>query len=327
VLEAMIAEGRNIGAHERMAAYDELAGVLQATRRNKEALALLQEAMSVSPGTLARARTVTRLAASEGELELAEKTVRQLVAQHKHSPVKEANDYLMKAMILSSTGKAAEALAAVKEARASFGTEQDAQILSVAEASAHLALGDKGSAAQALKDVPAEAAGTLAPEVAAALGRSLYLTGDNEAAEQLLRQMVQNNPDDPQVIQSVHEVMSAAGKKEDAQHLVDASIREVIEINNEGVRLAYAGELETAVEKLTQAAERLPGNMQIVSNAALVLALSVAKGRSERGRMAACLKYRQRVVERDPIYPKLAQIDSLLKQAGAVKDDAASRSP
>jgi hypothetical protein len=123
--------------------------------------------------------------------------------------------------------------------------------------------------------------------------------------------------DDPEGIQTVQEVTSAAGKRDDAQGLMDGSISEVILVNNEGVRLAYAGELETAVAKLTQAAERLPGNMQIASNAALVLALSVSKGRVDGNRLADCLKYRQRVVERDPNHSKLAQIDSLLKQAGA----------
>ena len=309
MLESLIAENRHM-----MGAYDTLAEVLSVTDREEQALSVLKSAMEVSPGTLSRTRTLGKLAIATGEMEVAEKTVRQLLTQHKHSPVKEAGDYLMAANVLSTTGRPDEALSLVKEAKAAFANTADVHTLAVAEATAHLALGSTEAAAAALKKVQDASPNSMDPETAAALGKALYTVGDHEGGQKVLRHLVQNNPDDAKILQAVRATLSAVGKEHEAEALVDSSIQEIIKENNEGVKLAYAGQLDEAIGKLVSAAERLPGNLQIVSNAALVLALSIGKAATSKERLQNCLKYRKMVVARDPRHPKLAQIDALLIQ-------------
>lgn len=325
VLSEILSRGAQYGASDRMGAYDELVDVMEATDRTKEALTLMQEAMNLSSGSLARARKLTALAVTEGDLALAEKTVRKLVADNKNSHVKIASDYLLAADVLGMAGRADEALATINGVRKSFDNLVDLQTLAVAEAGVHLAKGDNATATQLLQDIPLDTALPLA--TAASFGKALYRMGENDSAARVMRNLIQNNPENRDAAHAVHAAMAAAGQQEHSKALVDSSLAEAAEINNEGVRLAYANQLDDAVALLTRAAGMYPGNTQFVSNAALVMALALTKAKDiDRNQYQACLKYRNIVAKRAPSHPKLGQIDSLLKMVQEVQRDAASRS-
>ena len=326
VLGELLGDSQHYSASERMNAYDELTEVLEAADRNKEALGIMQQAMALSSGSLARARKMTQLAVDEGDIELAEKTVRKLVADQKHSQLKQSNDYLLASEVLSTAGHPEDALTVVHDVRKAFDDTRDVQTLTVAEATACVAKGDDAVAQKLLQSVPVEGATELPAATAAALGKSLYRLGHNEAADKVMRQLVQNNPDSKEVIRSVHAAMAAVGRQDQAKQLVDSSLEEVAKINDDGVRLAYAGKLDEAVAMLSKAAELLPGNIQFVSNAALVMALALTKTETvDRNQYEACLKYRKIVATREPNHPKLAQIDGLLKILEVASHDVASR--
>jgi len=324
-LSTIIAEGAKYAAADRMGAYDELIDMLQNSNREKEALMIAKDALSVSPGTLARARVVTRLAVAEGEMDVAEQTVRKLIENNKYSQVKESTDYLMAADVLTATGQTDEALDTIQNVRESFANPEDAQTLTIAEASVRFAAGQKDIAEKLIQSIPQDAAPYLPANVAAALGRSLYQLGDTEGANTIMRRLVQNNPDDQNVIRAVQTAMSDAGMQEQAKAFVEASINEVAEINDEGVRLAYAGQLDEAIELLTRAADMLPGNMQFISNAALVIALAITKTGMNEDRLATCLRYREILISNQPNNRKIPQIDYLLKEIRENINDAASR--
>jgi len=119
--------------------------------------------------------------------------------------------------------------------------------------------------------------------------------------------------------------MAAVGQQDNASALVSSSLAEVAEINNEGVRLAYAGNFSEAMGLLTRAADLLPNNMQFLSNAALVIALALTREQADPSRLSDCVKYRQLLAARNPQHAKLAQIDGLLVQYKEERN-AASRS-
>ena len=312
-LIAIIAEGRKNSATERMGAYDELVDVLQATRRNSEALAVLEDAMNASPGTLARNRKLTRLAFSEGKLELAEKTARKIAAEQMHSDIKEVGDFLLAAEVLSAAGKGPDALAIVEEAKDCFQDQRALQALTVAEGNAHVTMGATAVAHKLFQSIDAASIAAMDPETAAALGKGLYRVGDQEEGEKILKHLVQNHPDDPTIARTVQDAMASVGLHEQARNFVETSLREAAEINNEGVRLAYADRLQEAIELLTRAADAAPGNLQFVSNAALVIALALSKKKIDRNMIEVCLRYRKLLAKREPRHPKLEQIDYLLK--------------
>ena len=96
--------------------------------------------------------------------------------------------------------------------------------------------------------------------------------------------------------------------------MIAASAQEIIQLNNEGVRKAQSGQLDEAIVMLCDAADRLPNNLQIVSNAALALALDLARNGYNAAKLVECSRYRQQVIDKAPDYPKLAQIDATLKK-------------
>ena len=94
----------------------------------------------------------------------------------------------------------------------------------------------------------------------------------------------------------------------------DDSANEIIQLNNDGVRKAEAGQLEEAITLLSNAADRLPNNLQILGNAALVMALDLSRNGLKKERLGECMRYRDMLIGKAPTHPKLAQIDGLLNQ-------------
>lgn len=298
-----------------MGAYDFLGGVLTEAGDKQAALEVLQSARKVSPGTLNRVRHVAELAVDTGHNEIAEAVMGEALARHKFSPVREAQDYATLSKALSAQGKAGKALEVLKEAKGTFKDDTSAIVLAASESVAHRKAGNIDLAEAALARALAANHGDLPPAVCASVAEACYAMGKESKANELLKQVIQNHPDDTAVHGRVHAVLSSAGKgAEEAQAMIAASAREIIALNNEGVRKAEAGQLAEAVSLLCDAADRLPNNLQIVGNAALALALDMVRNGTNPMKMKECLRYRQSVANKVPDYPKLAQIDATLKR-------------
>ena len=305
-----------VDAPQFMAAYDFLSKMLVSSGDKHAALDVLQKAREVSPGTMSRIRELSNLALSAGKPELAETVMRQALQKHKYSPVREAGDYVVLSNALVNQGKAEEALSVVADAQKTFNDEHSTVVLATSESAAHRATGNHTQAEAAL--VKAMSVGDLSKlpaQAVLALADVCFAMGQENDAKNLLRHAIQNNPENEFIKNKVHEVLTSAGKDAaEATAMIDESTREVILLNNEGVRKAEAGELAEAIELLCQAANRLPNNMQIVSNAALVIALDLERNGNNPDKLVKCLKYREALIKKSPDHPKLVQIDGLLKQ-------------
>ena len=296
-------------------AYDFLGELLTTKGEKESALQVLQKAREISPGTLSRIRNMSTLALQTGRYEMAEEVMQEALSKHKYSPVREASDFVLFSKALIEQGKGEKALQALKEGKESFNDASSKSNLAASESIVHHKLGNHERAAATLAEALAADSSQLSAQAVAGIAEACLSQGQEEKAYDLLKQAIQNNPDDPKVREQVHAVLSSAGKgAEEADAIIDASVKEVIKINNDGVLHAEAGELEEAIVLLSNAADRLPNNLQIVSNAALVLALDLVRHTFNPNRLRACLKYREIVTAKDPEYPKLAQIDALLKQ-------------
>jgi hypothetical protein len=82
------------------------------------------------------------------------------------------------------------------------------------------------------------------------------------------------------------------------------------------VRRGKAGQLGEAAAMLAEAADRLPGNLQIVSNAAFALLLDVFSNGFDAGKLRDASRFEQGVRERQPDHPKLAEIAELRRRMG-----------
>jgi tetratricopeptide (TPR) repeat protein len=299
-----------------MAAYDLMGRLLVASGEKQAALDVLQKAREVAPGTMSRIRELSSLAVSAGKPEVAEAVMRQALQKHKFSPVRQANDYATLSKALVNQGKTGEALTVVAEAQKSFNDKYSGVLLAATESVAHRAAGNHAQAEAAIaKAMEHGDLSGLPTHTVIALADACFVMGKEDDATRLLNHAIQNNHEDDTIKGRVHDVLTSAGKDpSQATAMIEASTQEVILLNNDGVRKAQAGQLLEAIELLCQAANRLPNNLQILSNAALVIALDLVRNGNTPDKMGKCINYRNLLIKKSPSHPKLAQIDDLLKQ-------------
>jgi hypothetical protein len=122
--------------------------------------------------------------------------------------------------------------------------------------------------------------------------------------------MVQNNPDSANLQSHVTQVLKDFGGEDAAQELIARSSNEVIQLNNEAVMKAKAGQYAEASKMLTEAALRLPDNMQIVSNASLSLYADLLSNGVDAGKLMQAKQFQQVVLRKNAQHPKLAEINA-----------------
>jgi len=299
-----------------MAAYDFLSRLMAESGDKKAALEVLQSAGRVSPGTMSRIREVSTLAISTGQHEIAEKLMRATLQKHKHSPVRQADDFTVLSRALMHQGKTDEALAVVKDAQKTFTDPHSSVLLGATESRVHRSAGNEMLALAALdKVMQVGELGHLPADAVMAMADACFALNREEDAIRLLRHAVQNHHEDTAIKGKVHDVLVAAGKDTaEASAMIANSTSEVVLLNNDGVKKAQAGQLNEAIQLLCEASDSLPNNLQILGNAALVMALDLLRNGQTPEKLAKCLARRESLVIKSPHNPKLEQIDGVLKQ-------------
>lgn len=303
---------------EFVATYDFASELSMQENRAQEAFEILKQASKIFPGNLNRTRMLTGLAMANGEHALAETLMSDVLKKHRHSPVRECADFALLSRALTEQGKPQDALKTLKDAEQHFKDPQSAMVLAASASIAHQKAGNDEAAQTALAQALSGDTSQLPPSVAMHLAEACFAAGKEAEANNLLRQVLQNHPDDARLQAKVKTVCALAGKNmEETSALIQDSAKEIIRINNEGVRKAQAGQYQEAIQLITDAALRLPNNLNIISNAALIYAVSYASSQNQ-DELQQCLQFRQRVVDKQPSHPKLTQIDNLLKNAKKV---------
>jgi tetratricopeptide (TPR) repeat protein len=299
-----------------MAAYDFLGKLLAEADDKNGALEILQKARELSPGTMSRIREYCSLAVHTGQMELAENVMRDTLHRHKYSPVRQANDYVILSKALIEQGKTKEALTVVNEGKKSFHDVHSTVVLTVTESTAHHAAGDEAMANKAMERFLSQTEiGSFSVDEELDMAAACFSLGREEDALHLMQHAVQNNPDDEGIKEKILAASIAGGKSEaEAREMIAASVNEVVELNNQGVNTAQAGHLGDAIEMLCNAVKRLPNNVQILSNTALMLAVCLLKEGNDAKKLAQCQTYRDLLFKKAPDHPKLEQIDAILKK-------------
>jgi tetratricopeptide (TPR) repeat protein len=235
--------------------------------------------------------------------------------RHRFSPVREAADYARLSQSLMRQNKVKQALGPLAQAKREFRDEDSSLLLGAHEVIALQGAGETAKAEALMNTLMTHVQHVVPGDTAMALAEACYVTGHEVAGEQILSHAVQNAPEDARVHHQARAVLRAAGKSvEHGDALIETNQRQVILLNNEGVAKAERGELEAAISLLSNAADRLPNNILIVSNAALVIAKQMLVRGQDADLLRACLRYRAGVAQQSPAHPKLQQIDALLSR-------------
>jgi hypothetical protein len=146
------------------------------------------------------------------------------------------------------------------------------------------------------------------------LAKACFAHGKDEEAKSVIESLVRNNHDSVTLIQKAKQVFEEAGKGAEGSAIVDGSVKEIIQLNNQGVMKAKEGDLDGSVQLLTEAAERMPGNLQIILNAAQALLVHIDQRGWNEHYMDSARRYLDTARSKSAAHPKLLTINKLAQE-------------
>jgi tetratricopeptide (TPR) repeat protein len=312
LLAELIAENPNF-----LSAYDMLGRVHMEGGQTEAALAVLDGACKVSPNSLARHRSIAGIAEDAADFARVEKALSLVVRKTRNSPLRNSADYAKLGNALTEMGEAGKAVAVLEEAKTSFKEAGDVRLLAAVEALAQQKAGHADLAVLALERALQGGTGQLSEATALAIAKACLSHNRQQEAMTILKDVVQNNPDTKAVHARVGNVVRQYGSEEDSRLLIESSVNEIIQLNNSAVELAKGGDFARAAQMLTDAATRLPNNLQIVANASFCLLLDIYTNGPDGEKLDLAQALQRSVQEKNRDHAKLADIDDLMRKIQA----------
>ena len=302
-------------APEYMAAYDLLSKVCESQEKNQRAQQVLERAVAASPLTVHRQKDMGQLAMRNGDMVAAEKAFESVVERGKTSFFRSAEDYANLSRVQLERGKHAEALSTLRDVRISFNGSPEAEFTaSVMESLVHQKTGNTKASTKALESALAlqkEHNLKSQEDLSLDLAKACFAHGRDDEAKSLIENLVRNNHDSVALIQKAKDLFNAVGKSDEGKAIVDGSVKEIIQLNNQGVMKAKEGDLDGSVQLLTEAAEKMPGNLQIILNAAQALLVHIDKRGWNESYMQSALRYIDVARSKSAAHPKLLSVNRL----------------
>lgn len=270
------------------AAMDWLARCYQATGEVQRAKDILASALEISPRAILRQQSMGKLSLQTGDYPAAEHAFKQAVQLGRNSVYNHPTLYSNLARSQTSQDKHDEALKSVHQIKKTFWENEDADaFVAAGEAMVYFNQGDQEKSSQAMERASKlyETHGEhIDNELTLEMAKVASQLGDKQKAEKMLRDVVRNNHDDEDFLQSVTDTLREAGLSDNPEDFVAGLRKEVVEMNNRGVRLLQKGQLTEAVELFEQAASQMKGNLIINTNAARAMLMLMEKhGGGEEG--------------------------------------------
>lgn len=268
--EAEILARELIAEHKHfLIAHDFLADILQQRGKLNDAQIALTAAAELSPHNTLRQRVVGDIAVRTGDFGTAERAYQTALNRTRGSSISTTDDYANLSRVLIQQHKTAQARNVALELRRERRLDTSSEVAALTiDSLAFKADGKEQEAQDSLqKALKAHSKiGKVSDKLTVDLAQAALSIGETERGNALLRQIVAENPDNHALHEMVESAFDKAGEKGSGLALVDAVSREIVHINNQGVMIARAGNLEGSVDLLCEAAERMP-NVQFLVNA------------------------------------------------------------
>lgn len=303
ILEGIIQDNPKL-----LAAYDLLGKIHTEAGDAQKALNVLDNACKIAPHSLARQRSIAHLAEETGDFARVDKALSVVVKQTENSPLRDPADFVKLTNALNETGELERAVGVIKKAQESFKENAEVKLFAAIESVTQLKAGNTEAAQKALS-IALEGEETKLPEsTRLSIAKACLVNGKQEEAKNLLRSIVQNNPDSDKLQTQIASMFKDHGGAEAARELIESSVKEVIALNNNAVQKAKAGEYAEASRMLTEAAHRLPNNLQVVSNASLSILMDLFMNGYDVAKALQAKQFQEAVAAQNAQYPKLTEI-------------------
>ena len=306
---------------EFLSAYDFLAAVREAQGRLADAQVALQKAADASPHNTVRQRLVGDTAVRNKDLLTAEKAYGKVLQRSHGSSLRTVDDFANLSRVLLDRGNVEASRKIAADMKRDFRGDKQAELAALVAESLCLekeGMPDKAKALveqaialqQAVRAEAQEKGRHTSHRLAVDLAHVCFATGQEEAAQQLMRQALAENDEDPHLLGHIASVFEKTGQVEAGKALIEDVNREIVDLNNRGVLAARNGDLEGSVQLLMQAADKVPSLQFLVNAAKAIYTLMDQKG-WDAALAARAQEYLKRALRKDRKSPKVASAREL----------------
>jgi DNA-binding NarL/FixJ family response regulator len=267
-LEALVADNTKF-----LDAYDWLAKAHEASGQLAQAKAVLEDAVVVSPHAVRRLRRLGEVALESGDVETAERSLKQVVNKAKYSEFRDPEDNVRLVKSLIMKGDAVQAAAVIRDFEKSMnGMSKTAACSAISSAMVHEFNGDAARLTESLNAAVAACRETsgMSGDLKMELARNCLQNSQEEAASEVMLDVMRNSANEALVAKAMR-VFEQAGRVELGEDLAKQSRRQVFDMVADGAQKARSGDYQGAVTLMTEAVKKMPDNPQVNFNAALAL--------------------------------------------------------
>ncbi len=256
-------------------AYDWLVKTYELMGNDEYAVSSLNSAVTLSPLSILRQKKLALLAEKTENFPVAKKAYAATIKLGKNSIHRSSGDYSGLANIHLKSNAANEALKVLYELNQQFHDEPEAELRSaLLETEIHQAKGNKALAQQAYGKafkLNEQFSKQLSRELRLDMAKTFYLNGNSETCNDILNDLVKTNIDDNLFIKGIVTLCNTIIGGNYAETLLQQIKKELVDINNKGVRLFQEGNIRGALAVFEQAIIKTPDNHTIILNMAKII--------------------------------------------------------
>lgn len=269
-----------------MEASDWLVKTLEALGEHRQAQQVLLDAVKLSPNSATRQQALASTAYRNGALDIAQAAFEKTLRISEFSPRKNPSTYTGLAKVLLDKNVPGEAIKVLERGKTDCKKSPAAVVQTAAlESLVYQKMGQAEKARAALAEAQSMAtqqAGNIGTDATIEMALALFQAGNKEQACALLQDLVKNNHENADLSRRIAAVFDSVQLGDEGRKLINASRQEVVNINNQGVTLAKAGEFAQGASLLRQALQTMPNNEVILMNlCGLLIGLLRKEGKSE----------------------------------------------
>lgn len=290
-------------------AYDWLAKIHIKLDNQPEAQRLLQEAADISPKSVKRQEILGEIALQNHDFQISERAFKAAIEFGKQSYFKSPAVYTGLAKVLVEKNEPDKALTVLKDISKEFTGDEGAAFQAAAmKGTVYRSMDRKEEAARCFQEAArlfTESEKPIPPEMVMEVAKSCFDLGEKENGLKLIQEIIKNNHEDEVLLKKVQNVFNEADLAEEGTRFIATIRKEVVQINNRGVKLVEAGKLAEAIESFEEAAQKLPGNKTILANTARALLMHVQKNGKDMAMLKRAMVYIKGLQKVAPDYSRI----------------------
>src|SRR5450830_1849905 len=217
-------------APQLLSAFDLLGKIHAEKGDDAAAISILEKAGRVAPNSLNRQRSIVELAEKNGDFQRVESILTSVLKKTKNSPLRNPADYAKLSNAYLEMNDLQKAGGIIDEANINFKDTGTSRALSAVEAQVRFKTDQPELAQQALAKALEGGTNDIADELACLIAKACLVNGKPDAAEGIVKHLLQNNPDSAAVVKAVSDIYKNHGGEEATTILIEQSAQEVVKL-------------------------------------------------------------------------------------------------